>query len=255
MSGLLKKVLALLCICVLLSASFACAEDDPLGKFRIKHGPRDSKKIAITVDDCWKTATEYIERDVELCREYGIHITFFPVGYEGCLEPEYRDLWQSVLDAGCEIGSHTNRHVTIGAKDNRTILAILGNWQEALDKTLGYHYPARWVRPPYGSIADEKNNSSSEARVTKMLKLFGYDHIVHWEISETKSLDKVMKQVKNGSILLFHATHKDTAFLEKLIPMLLEAGYEPVTVSEMFGMDPVETSDELYVYDRSNYGL
>ena len=101
---MLKRVLALiLCLCAL--ASFACAEDD-LGPFQLKHGSRDSKKVAITVDDCYKTATEWIAKDVELCKQYGIHMTFFPLYKTGCLFPEYRELWQSVLDAGCEIGCH-----------------------------------------------------------------------------------------------------------------------------------------------------
>ena len=35
--------------------------------------------------------------------------------------------------------------------------------------------------------------------------------------------------------------------------MLLEAGYEPVTVSELFGFDPPQTGPDLYVYDREVY--
>ena len=34
---------------------------------------------------------------------------------------------------------------------------------------------------------------------------------------------------------------------------LLEAGFEPVTVSELFGFDPPETGGEIYVYDRKNF--
>ena len=58
---------------------------------------------------------------------------------------------------------------------------------------------------------------------------------------------------KNGSILLYHARKADYECLEELIPMLLEAGFEPVTVSELFGYDPPATSDELFVYDPVTY--
>ena len=57
----------------------------------------------------------------------------------------------------------------------------------------------------------------------------------------------------NGSILLFHARKDDYACLEELIPMLLEAGYEPVTVSGLFGYDPPPTSDEVFIYDPATY--
>ena len=60
---------------------------------------------------------------------------------------------------------------------------------------------------------------------------------------------KAITKVQNGSILLYHARHKDYVCLETLIPQLLEAGFEPVTVSELFGFPPPETSEELYVYD------
>ena len=69
----MKKVFALLLCLGLLSGCIcdaAAGDDDPLSKFMIHHGSRDSKKIAITVDDCYKTATEWIEADVELCKQY-----------------------------------------------------------------------------------------------------------------------------------------------------------------------------------------
>ena len=87
----------------------------------------------------------------------------------------------------------------------------------------------------------------------KALKTYGYEHIIHWDVSETKNFEKALTDVQNGSILLFHAKKKDSNFMEKLIPELQNMGYEMVTVSELFGFDPPETSDELYVYDRANY--
>ena len=58
-----KRVLALiLCLCALVS--FAWAEETGLETFAVKHGSRESKKVAITVDDCYKTATEWIAADV-----------------------------------------------------------------------------------------------------------------------------------------------------------------------------------------------
>lgn len=250
----LRRMLALLlCLCALTAVFSAAAkgDEDPLAQFVLHHGDRNSKKIAITVDDCYESAVEWILRDAELCREYGIGMTFFPLVYTGCLDEKYRDVWQTVIDSGCEIGTHTTRHVKLGNRDYWTLMAGMGLAQEALDKTLGYHYQIRWLRPPYGSIA--KGKHLSEARVKEAIQTYGFDHIVHWDVSETKDLKKALKDIQNGSILLFHSKKKDTLFMEKLIPELLEQGYELVTVSELFGFDPPETSDELYVYDKANY--
>lgn len=251
MSGWLKKSLALLlCLCAL--AATACAEEgSPLDSFTLKHGSRESKKVAITVDDCYKTATEWIEADVELCKQYGIHMTFFPLYKTGCLLPEYRELWQSVLDAGCEIGCHGYQHLHLGSFDYWTLVKRLGMWQEKLDETLGYHYETRWIRGPGGSI--ENGRKLNKDQVISALKRYGYQHIVHWDVSETINMEKALKKIQNGSIMLFHSKKKDTRFLEKLIPELQERGFEMVTLSELFDMEPVETSEELYKYDRKNY--
>ena len=251
MSGWLKKGLALLlCLCALATA--ACAEEgSPLDSFTLKHGSRESKKVAITVDDCYKTATEWIEADVELCKQYGIHMTFFPLYKTGCLVPEYRELWQSVLDAGCEIGCHGYQHLHLGSFEYWTLVKRLGMWQEKLDETLGYHYETRWIRGPGGSI--ENGRKLNKDQVVSALKRYGFQHIVHWEVSETIDMEKALKKIQNGSIMLFHSKKKDTRFLERLIPELQERGFEMVTLSELFDMDPVETSEELYKYDRKNY--
>ena len=245
----------LLCLLFLIPAAAGGAEEETLEEllkpFALNHGPRDSRKVAITVDDCFESSVEFILRDAELCREYGVAMTFFPLVYAGCLEEKYRDVWQTVLDSGCEIGTHTFTHIKLGNRTAWGIIDALGMSQEALDKTLGYHYEIRWMRPPTGSINDGKN--MSEREVVHAVRTYGLDHFVIWDVSYMADAEGALKRTKNGSILLFHAKAGDTACLEQLIPMLLEEGYEPVTLSELFGFDPPEKGGEMYVYDRNDF--
>ena len=152
-----------------------------------------------------------------------------------------------MLDAGCEIGCHGYQHLHLGSFDYWTLVKRLGMWQEKLDETLGYHYETRWIRGPGGSI--ENGRKLNKDQVISALKRYGYQHIVHWDVSETINMEKALKKIQNGSIMLFHSKKKDTRFLEKLIPELQERGFEMVTLSELFDMEPVETSEELYKYD------
>ena len=177
---MLRRILAL-CLCLCALAASAAAEDggNVPDSFVLHHGDRSSPKIAITVDDCYQSATEWIRRDAELCKEI------------------------------------------------------------------------RWFRPPYGSVA--KGSKLTEQQVIKAVKHYGFSHVIHWDVSETKDLKKALDDVQNGSILLFHAKEKDTKFLEKLIPELKDRGYEMVTVSALFGFDPPETGGELYVYHKEDY--
>lgn len=272
MKGGLRKILALLlCLCVLLPLAAAGEEELPEGEpegetaetgaadgedymadFTLTHGSRESNMIAITVDDCWSSSTKHLNRIIDLCEQYGVPVTFFALDKSGCLTPKYRDMWQRALDAGCEIGCHYYNHVFMGSRDNWTIIRMLGKWQEDLDKTLGYHYQTRWLRPPYGNIEDQHLSKRSTQRMTKVIKIFGFDHIVRWDVSDTVASD-ALEHVQNGSILLFHGKHKDVNCLEELIPALIGKGYRLVTVSELFGYPPPETSDVLYEYHKEDY--
>lgn len=250
----MKKLLCVLLCCLLLCASFAAsAEGQPipeLEKFSLRNGSRSSNMIAITMDDAFEM--EYVQKSVDLCRQYGITMTFFPVGYN--LKEEDRDIWLDALDAGCEIGSHTQHHNYIRDIARSNLLFILGKFQENLDKVLGFHYEVRWLRPPFGHIQNSDGSSQGNINV---IREFGYDHIVLWDMDASAESvnfdpDKIFKITQNGSILLFHARHRDYVCLEKLIPMLLDAGYRPVTVSELFGFDPPATGGDLYVFDLHN---
>ena len=236
-------ILAALLACVSLSAAGESAETG-LEQFIVRHGSPDSRKVAITMDDCnngeivWKTA--------ELCRQYGIAMTFFPNGRN--LHAEDRENWQDLLDAGCEIGSHAEDHMALKSPDR--VAPELMVFQQHLDETLGYHYQVRWFRPPYGQLGEEEGMTS---RVMYEIKKCGYDHALLWNVSYMWDSKITFDMTRNGSILLFHAADEDYRDIEGLIPLLLEAGFEPVTVSELFGFDPPETGGEIYVYDRKNF--
>ncbi len=249
MSRVIRRILAVLAAAVL-AAGVVCAaadEDAPgLEEFPVRFGDRNSKKIAITMDDV--NEPEWVWKTLDLCEQYGITMTVFPIGIN--LHEEDRENWQRLLDDGCEIGSHTYWHDAIMDISAWDILYTLGMFQQRLDEVLGYHYEVRWFRPPYGSVADSNGSMYANMRT---IKLFGYQHILNWDVSYMWDAKITLEQTKNGSILLFHARELDYICIADLIPMLLEAGYEPVTVSELFGFDPPETSEELYVYDPKQF--
>ena len=242
-----KAVTAILAALLILTAAAGSAETPAgLENFPVRFGDRESRKIAITMDDA--NEREYVWKAAELCEQYGITMTFFPVGAN--LHEEDRENWQKVLDAGCEIGNHTSWHDSLPQLTPGNIVYTLVMFQQSLDQTLGYHYEVRWLRPPYGNLLDE---SGSMMDVMQICKRVGYSHAILWDVSEMRSAKKALKDTKNGSILLFHARKEDYACLEELIPMLLEAGYEPVTVSGLFGYDAPPISDEVFVYDPATY--
>ncbi len=213
--------------------------------FIIRFGDRNVPRIALTMDDCYEIP--FVRKAFELCGELGIVMTFYPLGC--MLKEEDRELWQAIADSGCEIGTHTLYHNDIGKMDKATLLRNLLKPQEILDSLLGYHYPIRSIRPPYGNIEDENGNPS---RAVRVLRQAGFDHVVNWDVSQTDPW-KALPAVRNGSILLYHARWKDMECISVLVPELLKKGFEFVTVSELLDFPPLATSTDLYTYRLSDY--
>lgn len=221
----------LLCLMCFTSSSLAVSKG-----FTLRNGDRDVPRVAITMDDCQDT--EKIRETIELCKEYGIAVTFFVVG--NGLKVEDRQLWQDALDAGCEIGNHTWSHSDLPHLKTSLIQYEMEQSQKQLDEVLGYHYPMQVMRPPWGHLSRD-SKKISDKRVVDAIEGCGYKHAVKWDVSQTNA-EKAIKQVKNGSILLYHSNAADVTCLKTLIPALLEKGLECVTVSELLNLDPVQVS-------------
>lgn len=242
----MKRIITLLLTLSLFCApALSGAEEDPLSFFAVRHGRRDEKKVAVTVDDFFDLKWGWRIRD--LLHEFGVKGTFFPCGFK-ILEEDGAE-WRLAVDYGIEIGSHNWGHYKMGKSSAWAIITSLGRTQQALDAALGYHYQIHCLRPPEGNTSDEKGSSATFHRgVTR----FGYQHVILWEVSQTNP-DIALRKVQNGSILLFHTRKRDYVCLQKLIPALLEQGYELVTVSELLGFGQNETGPEPYVFRKEDY--
>ena len=222
-----KLVTALLLLaCCLLPACAGAVE----AGYTVFHGNRDDTRIAITVDDCYDI--DHVSEILDLCEQYEIPVTFFIVG--SALKQDDADIWQRALRMGCEIGNHTWSHERLYNLSGTKIKSQLDRTEEKLDKVLGWHYEMQVMRPPYGRLSTDPNKKS-DIRVVEAIEEAGYLHAVRWDVSQTDP-DKAIKDVENGSILLYHANAKDVRCLAKLIPALLEKGYIPVTVSDLLDL-------------------
>ena len=85
------------------------------------------------------------------------------------------------------------------------------------------------LRPPYGSI-----NQTVRDAVGKPMILWSIDTLDWKTLNSQSTIDTVMKNVKDGDIILMHDIHSPTVEAAiKLIPKLQKKGYQLVTVSEL----------------------
>lgn len=205
--------------------------------FLVYHGDREVNKIAITVDDIYDA--NVLRMMHELSVEENIPFTYFVLGTQ--IRETDKEVWEGVLEHGGEVGNHTWKHpylTRINPHNARNQILLT---QEAWDNLLGYHYPLRLLRPPFG-----KFNENGVNRLP-LFEEYGIVKTVMWDVSYTDP-EEARKHTQNGSILLFHTNYADLECLKVLIPMLKEDGYEFVTVSNLLGLEPLQTSDELYVF-------
>ena len=199
--------------------------------YTVFHGSWEESRVAVTVDDCYNAA--HVQEILDLCGEYDVPVTFFVIGQ--ALKERDGDMWREALDMGCEIGNHTWSHARLPDLNSRDIKRQLRKTQERLNKVLGFDYPMTLMRPPYGRLSS-RAGQISERWVVEAIGEAGYVHAVRWDVSQTDPA-RAIRQVQNGSILLYHANARDVRCLRTLIPALQEAGYTLCTVSDLLEPD------------------
>lgn len=119
----MKRRIALLLAMACLGAALSSGAESSGQEltFFLRHGDKNSNRIAITVDDFFE-----VERGweiLDMCREYGIVMTLFPLGIQ--LNEKDREMWPGLIDAGCEIATHNFGHVYMG---RQPVMQIIRGW-------------------------------------------------------------------------------------------------------------------------------
>lgn len=184
-----------------------------------------AKEVAISFDATW--GTELTDEILEILRSYGIKTTFFLAGYWVDKHPDYV---VKIATAGHEIGNHSYSHPHMNSLNEQGIVYELQKNEDLIRDLTGQR--TTLFRPPFG----EYNN-----QVITVASSLGY-HTVQWsvdsldwkDLTSDQIYDRVMKQIKPGSIVLFHNAAPGTpGAIRRLIPNLLEAGYEIIPVSKI----------------------
>ena len=184
----------------------------------------DSSKpmVALTFDDGPGKSTTKILNTLE---KYNVVATFFDLGQNMLNNPSTVKREEAI---GCEVESHTYAHKNLNKLSATQIKEDMKKAENAFEKVLG-HKP-HLVRPPYGN---------ANATVKNTLKY----PLINWDIDtldwKSRNADSIMKEIHkyssyDGRIILMHGIYDSTAeAVARLVPELINKGYQLVTVSEM----------------------
>ncbi|MDP3312783.1 polysaccharide deacetylase family protein [Lutibacter sp.] len=172
---------------------------------------KKEKVIYLTFDDGpTPVVTDWVLTELE---KHKAKATFFCIGKNIFTHPEILD---KIIDHGHSIGNHTNNHFNGWKAD---LHQYLDNVIEA-NKLIPNSQP-KLFRPPYGKLTLLQSTS---------LRKFGYK-IIMWDIlsadfdnkiSSQVCLENVIKNVENGSIIVFHDSIKAQEKLQYVLPKVLE---------------------------------
>jgi len=180
--------------------------------------------IALTFDD---GPSRYTSQILTTLEKYGARATFCVVGN---LVNARKDTVKRASDLGCEIIGHSWDHKNLTKLTADEIKKELNDTSAAIKSITGES--PRLYRPPYGAVNSTLKSVSAE---------LGYA-LICWSVDpldwETRNAEKVytaiMADTVNRAIVLSHDLYASTAeAMERVIPELINKGYQLVTVSEL----------------------
>lgn len=191
----------------------------------------DEKKVALSFDAAW--GNEDTQRILEILAKHNIHVTFFATG--GWVE-SYPDDVKAILDAGHDLGNHSENHKNMSQLSNDEKEQEIMKVHDKVKNLTGYEMFL--FRPPYGDYDND---------VIKTATKCGY-YPIQWDVDSLDwkdyGVDSIIstvctnKHLENGSIILCHNGAKYTAdALDTLITNIKGQGYEIVPVSELIYRD------------------
>ena len=181
--------------------------------------PNTENKIYLTFDD--GPIPEITEWVVEELEKYNAKATFFCIGHNIEKHP---NIFEKVIKNGHSVGNHTFNHLNGWKTSTKVYIENSSQWSVISSQSPNNKQQTtnnKLFRPPYGKIKPSQS---------KKLQQMGYK-IIMWDvlsadydttISPEKCLENVLKNVKSGSIIVFHDSIKAFPNLKYTLPKALK---------------------------------
>lgn len=177
--------------------------------------------VALTYDD---GPSKYTDSIIDTFEEYGGKCTFFIVGD--------RISWNEEVaireaELGYQQANHTFSHNRLTDLDAEGMKEKLKGTDDELIRISGK--PSTYLRPPEG-----KWNETLQSVCGCPIILWSIDSRDWDSKNADKICDRVIGKVQDGDIVLMHDLYQATADATKrIVPALIDAGFQLVTVEEM----------------------
>ena len=207
----------------------------------------EKKLIAFSFDD--GPSRKNTEKILKALDKNNARATFFMLGQNA---KYYPDLVKKVEESGNEIAGHSWNHPLLTKLGKKGVKQQMSQMNEAIASVTGSDVGL--LRPPYGSI-----NRTVKNTVKDPLILWSIDTLDWKTLNADKTAAAILKQAKDGDIILMHDIHAPTAeAVKKVLPKLEKKGFQVCTVSELLEArnitlhpgDVVVSANDVYRYKK-----
>jgi len=208
------------------------------GQTILRRGKRHGKMIALTFDD--GPHPSYTQKLLKVLKNNDVKATFFMLGSR---INEYKKVAAQVYAEGHDIGNHSYTHPFYTKCKTEKMDKEILKTDEAIKKITGYK-EVKYLRPPYGALPKSLiKKAEDDGFYIVMWSLDSKDYQGH---SVDYMLDKVLKRVKGGDVMLFHDIHSNTIkLIAELVPILKKAGFKFVKLSDIYDLDYLPQKEKL----------
>ena len=189
----------------------------------------EEKEVALTFDINW-AEEDHLDEILQILKKYDAKGTFFIMGGWVNYTDDNKEKLKNIYNDGHEIGNHSYIHPNFVNISEQRMNDELKKTEDIIYQTIGYN--TKLFRFPSGSY----NEKALNYVMSKGYKCIQWDvDSVDWkQAGADVEYNRVMKNVKEGSILLFHNNAKYTPEnLDRIINKLTGEGYKFLTVSEL----------------------
>ena len=201
------------------------------------------KKIVLSFDD--GPDRRWTPKILDILKEKNVPGIFFVIGDQANRAP---DLLKREYSEGHEIGNHTWTHPAFDDISRTQVKWELNLTQRLIESTLGVK--SLFFRPPYG--IDHQPEYAEEVAQLPYPQELGYIIVGQrvdpddWRMTEEKKqrpaqeiADEVVRQAKNGNIVLLHDGGGERAQTVAALPLIIDElrakGYQFVSVADLLG--------------------
>ncbi len=189
----------------------------------------DGPYIAFTFDD--GPHPVQTPRVLKMLKERNIKATFFCLGECVAQNP---DVAKQIVEEGHEIANHSWNHPQLSKMSEAAVKDQLDRAHNVIKQTTGI--TPTLMRPPYGAFTAKQRTWANAVWNYKII-LWDVDSLDWKHRTPAKTESIIMKETKNGSIILCHDIHKTTIdAMPATLDALLAKGFKFVTVTELLKM-------------------